>query len=259
MLFNKFKSAIESTNVDGLDSIPATFLMNECTDKRGKRWQEFYIPFDHVNENAKICFVGITPGFTQWKNAVKACRDALAEGKSDAEALILAKQTGAFSGVMRFNLVNLLNYIGINKKLGIETCDVLFEPDCDLAHLTSVCVNPVMVDGVNLGDLNALKRNELLQNSLLNGFAEEVKRLPNAVFIPLGKAVDGLDFLIERGLLDSKRVLVGLPHASGANIARIEYFLGKRPREEMRGRNNPDIIDANKERLMHSLKDLELK
>lgn len=69
---------------------------------------------------------------------------------------------------------------------------------------------------------------QTLQHSLLTGFADEVKR-----------------------------ILVGLPHTSGANIARIEYFLGKRPREEMRGRNNPDIINANKERLMHSLQNIQ--
>ena len=257
MLFPKYKSAIEAVDPAALNTIPAipdAFLMHE--HKEQKLWQEFYIPLEFVNENAKICFVTVSPDFNDWKKAVIACRKALTEGRNDDEALRLAKAATVYSGVMRFNLVNLLNYIGINKKLGIKTCDLLFEPNCTLAHATSVFVNPVMVDGESLSSLNGLKRSQFLQDAVMKGFAEEVKKLPNAVFIPLGKAVDGLDFLVERGILESKRILIGLPHAAGTNIARIEYFLGIRSREEMRGRNNADIIDANKERLLLSLKDV---
>lgn len=257
MLFPKYKSVIEAVapaDLNALTAIPDAFLMHE--HKEQKLWQEFYIPLEYVNENAKICFVTVTPDFDDWKKAVIACRKALMGGKTDDEVLWLAKRATVYSGVMRFNLVKLLDYIGINKKLGIETCDLLFEPNCTLAHATSVLVNPVMVDGESLSSLNALKRSQFLQDAVMKGFAEEVKKLPNAVFIPLGKAVDGLDFLVERGILESKRILIGLPHAAGTNIARIEYFLGIRSRDQMRGRNNADIIDANKERLLHSLKEV---
>ena len=55
--------AFKQTIVDCTDTSSPTnaFLMNRETIS-GNTLEEFYIPFDYVNENAKIFVIGITPG-----------------------------------------------------------------------------------------------------------------------------------------------------------------------------------------------------
>ena len=71
--------------------------------------------FDYVNPRAKVILVGITPGNTQ----LVASR----EGKS----LVEIKKENAFAGGMRNNLIRMLDHIGANTLLGIETCVTLWE------------------------------------------------------------------------------------------------------------------------------------
>ncbi|WP_197474773.1 hypothetical protein, partial [Oleiphilus sp. HI0079] len=69
------------------------------------RYQSFYAPMDHINPEARIVLVGITPGITQAKNAYEAAQSSLNEGASLKEALETAKLTASFSGTMRKNLI----------------------------------------------------------------------------------------------------------------------------------------------------------
>ena len=80
--------AFKQTIVDCTDTSSPTnaFLMNRETIS-GNTLEEFYIPFDYVNENAKIFVIGITPGVTQWANAVEEAQKAINEGCSDEETL----------------------------------------------------------------------------------------------------------------------------------------------------------------------------
>ena len=96
--------AFKQTIVDCTDTFSQTdaFLMNRETIS-GNILEEFYIPFDYVNENAKIFVIGITPGITQWASAVEEAQRAIHEGCSDEETLRRAKTTGAFSGDLRSN------------------------------------------------------------------------------------------------------------------------------------------------------------
>jgi hypothetical protein len=74
-------------------------------DKEGML-SSHYIPFDLVNSKAKVVLVGITPGLTQWRNAVAEAKRQLGNGASLDEACLAAKRTGTFSGAMRSNLIN---------------------------------------------------------------------------------------------------------------------------------------------------------
>jgi hypothetical protein len=50
-----------------------------------------YAPFEHIEPNARLVIVGITPGAQQSKNALAEARRALLAGKSAAEAIKTAK------------------------------------------------------------------------------------------------------------------------------------------------------------------------
>ncbi len=74
--------------------------------------------------------------------------------------------------------------------------------------------------------------------------------LPNAYFLPLGpKVSEALIFLAARGAIDGSRVLHGMPHPSPASMERINYFLGKKPREHLSKKTNADTLDAAREHL----------
>ena len=80
--------------------------------------------FDYVNPKAEVVIVGITPGNSQLKG------DRV--GLSTREV----KRMNAFAGSMRPNLVNMLDYIGVNRLLGIESCRSLWEEEFDKVDMT---------------------------------------------------------------------------------------------------------------------------
>jgi hypothetical protein len=85
----------------------------------------------------------------------------------------------------------------------------------------------------------------LLRKFLAECLAEEARLLRHAVWVPLGpQATLAADWLVERGCLESRMVLRGLPHPSGANAERIAYFLGRKPRELLSSKTNATALDA---------------
>ena len=253
--FPSFRDLIRVTDPDTVatpDAIPAAFLL-----ARQKNVSIHYIPFDYVNRAARVVVVGITPGFVQWKNAVRAARGALAAGASDDDVLRAAKYTGAFSGAIRPNLVALLDAIGLDRWLGIGTCATLFGEHADLMHVTAVLRHPVFVadregsaknyNGASPGMVG----NPLLQAQMLAYFAHEAAALPDAVYVPLGPNVGlALDWLARRGAIDPARILHGLPHPSGANAERVAYFLGRKARAALSSRTDGARIDADRAALL---------
>jgi hypothetical protein len=82
----------------------------------------------------------------------------------------------------------------------------------------------------------------VLRELLCRCLGEEVAALPHAAWVPLGpKATEGLIWLVQRGLLPSEQVLVGLPYPSGANAERIAYFLGRKAQSFPR-RHHPKAL-----------------
>ncbi|MEG1681730.1 MAG: hypothetical protein RR326_16650, partial [Stenotrophomonas sp.] len=156
---------------------------------------------------------------------------ALKEGASDAETLRRAKLTGAFSGGLRSNLVRMLDVVGANHYLGVESCACVFEPShAHLVHTTSVLRNPVFVDGANYNGTPAMLSTPMLRRQLEEVCATEMNALGDALLLPLGPKVhEALNHLAMQGLIDGARVLPAMPHPSGANNERIGYFLGTKP------------------------------
>lgn len=233
---------------------PQDFLIASETVGR-RTFNEFYIPFTGINEKARIIIAGLTPGFTQWQNAVAAAKDAIHRGLSDDEVLAAAKLTGAFSGPMRTLLIAELDSVGFHAAAGVSSSAVFFEEPGNV-HMTSVFTHPIFANGKGLNTVgNLLERSELLRSSLRNGFAKEAAVLPNAFIFPLGKAAtECCEWLIKAGELNADRVFPGLQHPSPANRARIDYFCGRKRREEMSGANKPEPIDRDKAAFIAAMK-----
>lgn len=241
-LFDRFAPTIRSlstSELNGAGTLKAKLLLAKDGDI-----EVCYAPFEYINPQARVVIVGITPGQTQMVNAIKEARRQLDQSASNVHAMIAAKRTGAFSGAMRPNLVALLDAIGLQRWLGLLSCDALFGTAANLVQTTSVLRNPVFVDGENYNGTPNMTKHPLLREQLTTYFGEDAKTLPNAVFIPLGdKVAEALHFLARQGLLAPERILGGLPHPSGANAERIAYFLGKKRRQDLSAKTNPEKID----------------
>jgi len=244
--FPSFRALICATDPDLVatpEQIPDAFLL-----ARAGNMSAHYIPFDYVNPAARLVLVGITPGFVQWKNAVREARRQLALGAREDDMLRAAKYTGAFSGAIRPNLVALLDHVGLQRWLGIASCASLFDVDAHLMQVTAVLRHPIFVADKNYGGASPnMLTTPLLQAQMLDYFAREPQGLPDAVYVPLGPKVGlALDWLAQRGVLPAARILHGIPHPSGANAERIAYFLGRKDKSTLSSRTNGAQIDADR-------------
>lgn len=214
----------------------------------------YYIPFEYINPSAKIVLVGITPGLTQWKNAMAEMQRQITLAASPEVALKEAKKSGAFSGPMRSNLIALLNTIGMQKWLKIASCESLFSTDANLVQTTSILRHPIFIDGANYNGKPSMIKTPFLREQIKAYFANEAKVLKDALYIPLGPTVsEGLELLVNERILNASQVLHGLPHPSGANAERIAYFIGKKERSSLSLKTNADKLDAIRERLTEQL------
>lgn len=204
----------------------------------------YYAPFGHFNPNARVVLVGLTPGRFQAVTALNAARDHLRAGATLAEAARAAKATASFSGPLRQTLIDLLDHIGLHRWLQLASCAELFAGRADRVHYTSALRYPVFVNERNYSGTPPLARTPLLQIQMRDYLAEEVRRLPDAVLIPLGSgAAQACDWLVQQRLAAPERVLAGLPHPSGANAERSAYFLERKPRERLSIKTDPVTLD----------------
>ncbi|MCA1857386.1 hypothetical protein LE190_15840 [Massilia oculi] len=242
-LFSRYRDAIRGLDLSAVtapERIPEAFLL-----ARAGRYSTHYIPFESVHAQARVVVAGITPGFAQWKNAMREAQRALAAGAHDADVLRAARLAGAFSGAIRPNFVALLDAIGVQHWLGIASCATLFDADAGLVQVSAVLRHPVFVDGKNYSGTPAPLRQPFLREQVLRWFAQEARQLPDALYIPMGASVSAtLDWLVEEGVIGAGRVLHGLPHPSGANAERVAYFLGRKERAALSGKTDGARIDA---------------
>lgn len=209
-----------------------------------------YAPFDHVQHEARVVIVGITPGAQQASNALAEARRKLLSGAAHSSALEAAKIFASFSGPMRTNLVAMLDHIGINRWLGVASTDVLWKESEKLVHFTSALRYPVFVGGRNYSGQPSMVTTPSLRRLLDERLSAEARALPDAVWVPLGpKAAEGVQWLVRKGALRGDVVLDGLPHPSGANAERIAYFLGRKAREALSPKTAPAGLDDARERL----------
>lgn len=209
-----------------------------------------YAPFDDANVDARLVLVGLTPGRQQMRNALHEARRGLRAGLSEDEALAAAESLASFSGPMRAKLVAMLDHIGVHQLLKINSTSVLWEGDTSLVHFTSVCSDPVFVDGKNYSGVPPLLTTPILREQVETGFVPEVEALRHSIFVPLGAQVgQAVAFAAAEVGIDQARVLTGLPHPSGANAERVAFFLGRKPRENLSAKVEPDRLIAARDEL----------
>jgi hypothetical protein len=182
----------------------------------------YYVPFHHLNAKARIVIVGVTPCWTQVERAFSIAKQGLADGLDKDALFAHVDRTGRFNGPTRWNLVEMLDGIGLQDRLGISSCASLFRESGHLAHFTSAIGAPVFRGGENYtGVAPYLLSVPSLKDFVLEYLAEELRALPDAVIIPLGDVSgEALQFLHGRKLITLDRCLAGFPHPSGANVLR---------------------------------------
>ena len=85
ILFDRYLEAIGALDLARAGSpadIPETFLL-----AREGRYSSYYIPFESVNPAARVVVVGISPGFVQWKNAMREAQRQIAAGFTDSKGI----------------------------------------------------------------------------------------------------------------------------------------------------------------------------
>ena len=236
-LFNRFSSAIH--NFKGDASSPSLLLASEGP------LSVYYAPFDWVNPSARVVLVGITPGRAQAVNALQEAKRQLGQGATPEIALQRAKQTAGFSGAMRPNLTAMLDKIGLATWLRIADCNALFGEASNLMQTAAVLPFPVFMGGENYNGSPDVVGTPLLQSLMLEHFVPVLRALPTAVFFPLGPVPSkALTWLAANGHVQPCQVLQGLPHPSGANAERIQYFLGRKEADKLSAKTDPKKIDA---------------
>lgn len=246
VMFQRYQAAVRA--YDGNPSVSNLLIANE-----GKV-SVYYSPFEWINPQAKVVLVGITPGRVQAANALAEARRCLLAGLPPSEVLRKAKQTGAFSGAMRPNLISVMDAIGLSKWLGISSCSELFASKGELLQTASILQFPVFVDGENYNGSPDPSKSPLLRSLLIEHFGDMVKSLPDAVYIPLGPVpTKALAWLVRQGGISAGRILEGLPHPSGANAERIAYFLGRKAKADLSSKTDPAKLDAARVSLVNSV------
>lgn len=214
-----------------IEELPSLFTKDDLLVQTFLLYKEngieiYYAPFDHVNENAKIVLIGITPGWAQMEIAYRCAKKGLQQGMSHIEVCAYAKREASFAGSMRNNLIKMLDGLGLPKFLGITSSALLFTDRWDLLHPTSAIRYPVFVNGQNYTGYNPyLLKLPVFIKYIERYLAKELECIGDALIIPLGKPVsDALRMLIDKKLIDSRRCLLGFPHPSGANGHREKQY-----------------------------------
>lgn len=222
-MFDKYCEQIKNLN-----SFSKEDILNKKFELYNKNNMKiYYAPHNEIiNANAKIFIVGITPGWTQTQIAYKTANDGLIEHLDHEAIKSNCKRNSRFAGSMRKNLVMMLDELNLNKKISIDSCIELFGDNDKLLHTTSVIPYPVFINDKNYTGFNPkILDNEVLKSYIEKYFYKEVDELPNALIIPLGKAVEEvLELMISENLIKREQCLLGFPHPSGANGHRKIQF-----------------------------------
>ena len=246
-MLDQFRDAVLEHRFSGI-------LMPDFRISSHGRLSTYYAPFEHINRQARVVLVGITPGQSQAVVALQVLGAHLARGASDEDSLRAAKETASFSGAMRTSLVDMLDSVGLQRALGLDTCKELFGASSGLVHYTSALRYPVLSGESNYSGAPAITQTPYLLGMVDQWLAEEARALPDAVWIPLGREpAAALRHLASTGVLDGDRVLEGLPHPSGANGERIAYFLRRKAREKLSSKTNAAAMDEAREQLLRKV------
>jgi len=165
-----------------------TAVSADMTLHRDEEIEVLWAPFDHVNRNAGLAIVGVTPGPTQMSLSHAALKKALHENRDPEADLAAIKAGSSFrGGTMEVNLKSLLEHAGIAEAAGIEDVDQLWTGESDKVHFTSALRYPTFFKGAPYNhDIDPLKH-PFLREMVETLLAAELAALPrDAVIVALG-------------------------------------------------------------------------
>lgn len=223
--FEWFKDAILSLPMPlrNEDIVTDKFLLERSDEKN---LEIYYAPVEYFNENAKILIVGITPGFHQMQRAYSAVLHAKDVLDDNEKILHQAKIESSYEGPMRKNLVHMLDELDLPGYLGLTSSAELFSSANHLIHTTGLIPYPVFYKDKNYTGSNPnILKTDMLFKYVMECFVNDLHYLKNPIIIPLGVTVANvLSHLANKNLLNSKQLLTGFPHPSGANGHRYKQF-----------------------------------
>ena len=192
----------------------------------------YYAPFEYLNTKARLILVGITPGNTQMNHALNAARLAISDNTPVNDAIREIKKQGSFSGAMRSNLVNTLNRLGYQYKLGITCASELWGGANHLVHFCSLLKYPVFLNGKDYNGKPKVHKDPFLRKMMLDHFVNDLVALPHdAALVPLGDTVlEVLVWLKQQNLVPQdlptfEGRYIAPPHPSGANAESVALLL----------------------------------
>ena len=123
------------------------------------------------------------------------------------------------------NIVFTPNFFNnLKNEINIETKNMLDEMHRQKIDMS----NEIYV--INFGGYIGESTKSEIEYAKANGnvkkyFYNEIEKLPNALIVPLGKAVEEvLEKMIKDNLIKEEQCLLGFPHPSGANVHRKNQF-----------------------------------
>ncbi len=194
---------------------------------------------NHVNPNAKVVIVGISPGSSQ-----SFCEKGVyIEGNKTK-----SNQNCAFRGntSIHSNLIKMLNYLGINNYLGIRDCASLWDEDFNKVNFTSVLPFSVLkimntkqdtylfneeeikekVKNKEYKFISKIETKDLKRPLLEENYRHFLKAVDgyenNPIFIACGPFV--YNVLLNIGKIPSERI-IPISHPSGANSEGVKVYI----------------------------------
>jgi len=218
---------LPATPLDKSDLLNHNFLMDRSGDL-----EMYYAPHnEYINRHAKIVIVGISPGWTQMKVAFQQAKICLQEETSLEQLVKRCKHRARFAGVMRENLIEMLDACGVNSAFDLSSSRLLFKQSENLLHTTSVIKYPVFVNRVNFtGYAPKITQSPLLQTYAYQTFPREIKKIDgDYLLVPLGQSVTKvIEELVNQGDILGENCLFGFPHPSGLNGHRKKQLQKKK-------------------------------
>ena len=202
--------------------------------RKPRKVDVFYLPFEHINLNARIVLVGMTPGHKQMLMAAKVLNAQLSNfGCVDLREI---KTQSSFAGsLMRSNLTRMLDYYNIPSLIGVKCGEALFKSHWQCLHTTSLLRYPVFVDGKDFNGQIDMLENTFLRKYVINYFCREIANLDNPYIIPLGDEVaEVIKKLVNEQQISENRVIDRLRHPSPESGTRVKYVIEEVTRSNLK-------------------------
>ena len=205
-----------------------------------------YIPFEHVNSEARLVIVGITPGPSQIALAYTTAQSLLKSHRPIDEIMLEIKKIGAFGGAsMRPNLVKILRHFRFDELLEIDDVESLWSENSSLLHSTSVVPHAAFrishgKEKMFAGSFDEVMRSSLLRECFMDCFVPSLMEIQSeAHYVGLGACPQAaLRWCVKKDLLREEQVLGAFCHPSSSGGSTIKYYLREATRSDLKS-NDP--------------------